>query len=144
MQSVTANQVAACCGETQLHGLAAIVIGGHIEKYCNSGRQVLTARALRTKAAAAARDKPGLLRFEQMWCLTRDAGCSQLFEELQVVQHPEAASERRENHGVLLGLNFYIAYAHCRQIEIQRLPLLASVEAEVHGRAGSGEKQIGV
>src|SRR5215472_5649585 len=144
MQRVAADQVAGLGGEAQLHGLAAVVVGGHVEKYGDAGRQVLAPWARRAKAAAAARDEPGLLRFEQVRRITRDPRRAQLLEELQVVEHPEAASECGEDYGMLLGLNLNVAYADCGKIDGQRLPLLAAVETEVNRRASSGEEQIGV
>src|SRR6185437_7143537 len=142
MQRVATDQVAADGGEAQLYGLAAVVVRGHVEKYGHSGRQVFACRARRAKAATTACNEPGLLRFEQVGRIACYLRRAQLFEELQIVEHPETASERGEDDCMLLGLDFDVAYADCGKVELERLPLLSAVEAEIDGRAGSREEQI--
>src|SRR5581483_11466973 len=85
------DRLPARVGEGQRHRRLAVVVGRHVEKYRDSGRQILASRTVWTKPAHTARDQPALLRLEQVRRIGRHLGGAQPFQELEVVEHVEAA-----------------------------------------------------
>src|SRR6185437_12434714 len=123
------------------------VVGWKVEEHRGAGRQVGapgTAAATFAEAERRPFDEPRLLRLEQVRRIVRYLRIAQLFQELQVVERPERASERGEHHRVLRGLYRHIRDAHGRQIEAQRLPLTAAVQAHVNGRARTDKEEVRV
>ena len=60
-----------------------------------------------------------------------------LSQRRDIVEHPEAASMRRDDQIVFV--NREIAHRGCRQIELQRLPMIAIIEGNEDGALGAGE-----
>ena len=64
---------------------------------------------------------------------------AKLAQARDVVEHPERAAVRRDDQIVVV--DSQVAHRGMRQIELQRLPVLAVVVGDPHGFLGGGEKQ---
>ena len=64
-------------------------------------------------------------------------------QRAHVVEHPEAAAVRPDHQivHVIVGVEHHVADRRARQIQPQRLPVIAVVERNVDGRLGAGEEQ---
>ena len=76
------------------------------------------------------------------WTIEPCAGfaeCSQLAQRRDVVENPERAAVSGDDE--IVAVNGQIAHRGDRQVELQRLPVVAVVERNVNAEFGAGEEQ---
>ena len=87
----------------------------------------------------------GIARFEEIRRGRRDLlrPGSELTERTHVVKHPKTAAVGADDEviHIVVRVKDHVADRRAREIEPQRLPLIAVVEGNVDGRLGAGEEQ---
>ncbi len=145
MQGEAPDHVPLRVEERQARRRAAVVARGHVEEDRRAERRVLTRVGPAVGAAAVRMTQPRGLRGPQVRTGHRRAGrLRELFEQGEVVEHPERAAVRRDHHLLLAPVDGDVAHLHVRQVQAERLPALTAVEADVHRVLRPQEEELRV